>query len=293
MRHCLRTGSVRVRTALTFTLALGTLGPLSAGDRSPDVQPLWMDSEGRPLPFATAAEVESFLGTATVISSKELKSGRTRPLKLLLERDGVRAHAIFRHVDRRMRRPELGDGRRYVELHDGYANDLAAYALDSLMEFHRMPPTVARSVDGRAGSVQLWVEGATTERKRREREGIESPDPVAHQRQLQMMNVFDALIANVDRNLGNMLYDGSGRLLFIDHTRSFVRHQPLGFFDTGLGIERRVWERLSGLQDDEIRARLTHYVGVWQIEDLLDRRRAIVEAFAVAIADQGPVNAFF
>jgi hypothetical protein len=137
------------------------------------------------------------------------------------------------------------------------------------------------------------VEGATTGKKRRAREAIELPDLVVHQQQLQMMNVFDALIANVDRNLGNMLYDASGRLLFIDHTRSFVRHQPLGFFDTGLGIERRVWERLSGLEDEEIRARLVPYVGAWQIEDLLDRRRAIVTAFASAIADQGLVNAFF
>ena len=41
------------------------------------------------------------------------------------------------------------------------------------------------------------------------------------------MRVFDELIANTDRNLGNMLIDRQWKLWLIDHSRAFRLHETL------------------------------------------------------------------
>ena len=58
----------------------------------------WTDADGKPLPFRSDEELLEFLRAAEVKSEERLSSGVTFPTKLLLEKDGVRAHAIFRDV---------------------------------------------------------------------------------------------------------------------------------------------------------------------------------------------------
>ena len=62
-----------------------------------------------------------------------------------------------------------------------------------------------------------------TERTRLE-EKREPPVEQQWKKQLQMMNVFDALVYNTDRNRGNMLITPDWKLWMIDHTRAFRRH---------------------------------------------------------------------
>ena len=41
------------------------------------------------------------------------------------------------------------------------------------------------------------------------------------------MKMLDLLIANVDRNQGNLLYDPDWHLLLIDHSRAFTEKKDL------------------------------------------------------------------
>jgi len=254
--------------------------------------PCWSDAEGQPLPFDSFEAAEAYLREADVVEVRDLGEGTTRPKKLLLERDGIRAHAIFRHVDRVRRNQRLADGSFHLVLSDSFRNDLAAYRLSRLLGFDRVPPVVARSVEGRRGSVQLWIEDGMMEKQRR-RKGLDPPDAVDFARQRQMLDLFDALVCNIDRNLGNILIGPRWTVWYIDQTRTFARYQQAPRVSAGMGVDREVWRRIVGVSDEAIRTGLEPWLSRWQIDDLLQRRRDLVETLGAEIALQGERNAFF
>jgi hypothetical protein len=69
-----------------------------------------------------------------------------------------------------------------------------------------VPPAILRKIDGRSGSLQVWIENSMTE-KTRLRTGTKVMDEARLLPQLQVMMVFDNLIYNSDRHGGNILYD--------------------------------------------------------------------------------------
>ena len=87
-----------------------------------------MGSDGAILPFHGTEEVEEFLRSATVVENDRLKGGSTDKQKLLLDRDGVRAQAVFRYVDL-AKNVHRGDGRTIRFFRDSYRSELAAYRL--------------------------------------------------------------------------------------------------------------------------------------------------------------------
>jgi len=179
---------------------------------------VFYDPDGKPLPFETFEEVEEFLETADIVWKEKLASGTNkRKRKILLEKDGVRTHAILRTGYEVKNSPGGG----FV---DSCHSEVAAYRLSRLLGMESVPPAVAR----KGGSIQIWVEKATTDASRREK-GTEPKDPVAFEQQVQVMGVFDNLIANTDRNPGNILIDGEGKVWFIDHTRSFAGQKELKY----------------------------------------------------------------
>ena len=89
---------------------------------------VWLDAEGAPLPFQSDAEISHFLRTARVVSKRDIDVGINRAEKLLLEKDGTRAHAIFRVVDIEEKHFQLGP-RLYLRFRDSYRNERAAHEL--------------------------------------------------------------------------------------------------------------------------------------------------------------------
>ena len=187
---------------------------------------VFLDAEGKPLPFANDEELLDFLREAEVVDSKDIGEGITRPRRLTLERNGVRARAVFRNVRTEQHVANLPGGQREFLFRDFYGFEPAAYRLGLLLGFDNIPPAALRRLDGKPGSVQVWIEKATTETRRREAEN-ELADPLDWGRQIQMMLIWDALVGNTDRNLGNYLSTPSGQVWMIDHTRSFRRGADL------------------------------------------------------------------
>jgi len=166
---------------------------------------LWAGPDGVPLPMWNDEELVEFLRTAEVIEKKQLGEGVNRPLKVLLERGGVQMHAIFREVNEEIDRVELA-GKRLRFFRDKYIFECAAYELSRLVGIDSVPPAIVRRLDGRRGSLQVWVEDAMTESKRRKR-SIKPPDVQRWNRQIQTMRLWDNLVHNMDRNTGNILID--------------------------------------------------------------------------------------
>lgn len=241
----------------------------------------WFDPDGNPLPFTTDEEVLDFLSGAEIVWKEKLPAGTNKKKrKVLLERDGVRAHAIHRtgyevkHI--------AGGG--FV---DSYESEIAAYLLDRLLWQSSVPPVVRR----KGGSLQLWIEKATTEASRIKADE-EPPDPVAFDHQIKNLRIFDNLIANTDRNPGNILIDSSGKVWFIDHTRSFAGQEDLRYPDAVTGCDEVLWQRLREVTDDEIRAALKGYVGPYT-DALLTRRKLLVDLIKQRIKEQGESSFLF
>ncbi len=137
----------------------------------------WRGPDGARLPFTSPEEVEDFLKTAQVIDVEGIDKGVTNPRRLLLERNGIRMHAIFRGVDVFKSVLRTPDGIK-LDYHDSCRYEYAAYKLSKLLEIGRVPPVVERKLerddfqddrdydklrDTRKGTVQAWVENAMTE----------------------------------------------------------------------------------------------------------------------------------
>lgn len=169
---------------------------------------VWRGPEGSELPFNDFTEVEEFLQTARIEKARVLSSGVTRPIKLGLVKDGVRMNAVVRHVNVFRQRWDSPHGIK-LNFRDSYLFECASYRLGRLLGIDNIPPVVEREVEGRKGTLQVWVEGAMTEVTRKER-GLEPPEPSRWMFQYQVMWLFDNLIFNDDRNKGNILITRAG-----------------------------------------------------------------------------------
>lgn len=234
-------------------------------------------------PWPDRQEVERFLKKARITEHRKIGEGVTKPEKVTLELDGTVRHAIFKRID---------------EPSDNWRSEVAAYELDKLLGLGMVPPTVARSLGGSAGCLQLWVAGTTVDKH----EGP-IPDIDSWRDQVSVMLLFDDLIANVDRHLHNAMISPSGRLMLIDSSRSFRDEAELQndldakvvgtnaqFWGVPYDAARRRFptrypkplvERLRTVSDKEIKDAVDDYVWGWRQKVLLDRRRRIVALLAV------------
>ncbi|MEE8119102.1 MAG: hypothetical protein V3T39_06020, partial [Gammaproteobacteria bacterium] len=169
----------------------------------------------------TDSEIETFLASAEIIQTEEVGMGITRPKRLTLKKNGVLLRAIFKTVEEGMTPEMRGDRRKALDYSDSYRYDVAAYRLDRLLGLNLVPVAVIREVHGVEGVVQHWVENGINEVERRN-QGFEIDSWCRIEDEYELMNLFDALIYNVDRSLANIFYSRSNwRLFLIDHTRSF------------------------------------------------------------------------
>jgi hypothetical protein len=252
----------------------------------------WTDPDGKPLPFKSEDELLVFLRTADVKSEKHLSGGITFPTKVLLEKDGIRADAIFRDVNEERSTPTFGGGRDDLFFRDSYIYEPAAYQMSLLLGLDNVPPATLRRLDGKNGSVQIWVEGAKNGLAL-VKEKLQPPDDQRWNKQLQMMNVFDELVYNTDRNRGNYMITPDWKLWMIDHTRAFRRNPSLMKPDRINQCERGMYQRLKALDEAVVRERLKEYLSVYEIDALLKRRILLLERLDKLIAERGEAKVLY
>jgi hypothetical protein len=253
---------------------------------------VWLDPDGNPLPFTSDEQVIEFLRRARIRSVETLSEGITRPSKVLLERDGLRMHAVHRQVDIEKPVSQMADGTVQLGFRDSFYFEIAAYEMARLLGLDTVPPVTRRTLHGNSGSLQAWVEKSFNDRRRRER-NLEPPDPQAWDRQYSVMRVFDALIANSDRNQGNILIGEGWRLWMIDHTRAFRRDEGLPPPQTLRWCERRLWKRLRELDARAMRNTVGRWIRPNEMRALEIRHRKLIEHFEALIAQNGEANVLY
>ncbi len=277
-------GKAAKKGAVLSMLMVLWVAPLLLADDLSAVEPVrFKGPDGQTLPFTSVEETLDFLRTAEVVSSKRVGKGINNPRKVLLEKDGVRANAVFRDVKVEQFK-KIGPVRDLVR--DNALFEVAAFELSQALGIDAVPPTVERELFGTQGSLQLWLEGALSETKRVQK-NITPPDQRAWALQNQVMLLFDSLIYNDDRNQGNILFDANWRLWMIDHTRGFRRTPYLFSPEAVWFCDSRVWERLQKLDHGTLVAKVGRYLYPKELGAILQRRDLLVSRIQKLIAERG------
>jgi hypothetical protein len=246
----------------------------------------WLDPDGRLLPFRSDGDVLEFLSKAEVIRQKRLSEGINRVHKVLLEHDGVRAHAVFRQVIVQKQQQKGPRGQVILNFRDDCRFEVAAYRLSRILGLKNVPPVLQRKLFGKVGTLQIWVEQTFME-KDRIGKGMKPPDPARHMYQWQIMYLFDHLIHNDDRNQGNILYDSDWNLWMIDHTRAFRPIHQTKSLITLRYCRHDVYRNLKALNAEGLRSEIEGVLGDRQIQALLARRDQIISHVDAEIQKRG------
>jgi hypothetical protein len=278
-------------TTATLSLAPASIGaPATPEQRT--VPHIWLDGSGAPLPFQAHQQILEYLRTAEVVGRKPIGQGTTGAERILLDREGVRARAAFRTVDEIHRGPFENLPRSVPRVRDAAVFECAAYELSEALGLGRVPPTVWRRIGKTTGSVQIWFEGAMTQTEFLGK-AHERPDAARWNLQKHLMYVFDALVANLDRNQGNILVDRDGTLWFIDHTRAFAPTKDLLEPEKITRCSRELWLALRNLDERSVKKRLEPFLTEGEIGALFKRRIALVARIEKLIAAEGEAAVLF
>jgi len=241
----------------------------------------------------TREQIREFLLKAKVVKSKSIPTGVTRPVRLTLSDGTVTHDAAFSAVDEHRQVERFASGRVELDFVDSYKYTLAAYKLAELLGLDGMMPVhVERVWDGQKGALAWWVDTKMTEGTRLKNK-IEVPNPAKWNDQMYRMRVFSQLVADTDRNVGNILIDADWNIWMIDFTRAFRRSRTLLAAGDLKKCDRQLLERLRGLTAEGVAAAARPYIGSAEIEPLLTRRALIVALFDKLVAEKGDAQVLY
>ncbi len=256
----------------------------------------WLGPDGEQLSFRGNEEIEEFLRTAEIVSQKRVGEGINNPLKVLLEKDGIQMYAVFRDVRIQSNERKMKDGTTKYFFRDDARFECAAYELSKLLGLDTVPPAVERKIRGQQGTLQAWVENVTTEKALRKETDVPPSGGIERWRwimQRQNIYIFDNLIYNEDRNLGNILIEPDWKLWMIDHTRAFRRWKALMNPEQVQFAERSLWEKLQALDETEVRAKLQNFINPAEMNGLIERTSLLVDHIQRLIDDRGERDVLF
>jgi len=263
----------------------------------PAALPLFAQAPAPPVPVAAPAtvaapaavgakiwlgrhvEFEDFIRTAKIDRVDKVPIGVTKPERGFFAPGGLAASAAVKHLP-------MGQRAGFWE---AYKSEIAAYQVDRLLGLDMVPPTVERRVGSDLASVQLWVEGC---KHVKDVDQSSCPRPIDWAKQVCRQRIFDNLIANIDRNAGNLLVDGEWNLVLIDHSRAFAADR-MPFEKEMTRVDRAFFEKLKALDE----AGLMNAVRPWVLGDgpvrgILKRRDKIVALIEKLARERGEAAVF-
>ncbi len=222
---------------------------------------------------------EAFLKTAEIARIDDVPIGVTRPKRaFFIETTPVRS-AAWKPLPPGVRRG----------YYESYKSEVAAYELDKLLEMHMVPPVVERSHKGELGAAIWWIEPV---KGWKADSPVKGPEP-EWSKQISRMKLFDQLIANIDRNQGNLLYDNDWHLMLIDHSRAFTTRASLDGIAAPVLIERDLWRRIDALTAADLERALGPWVGAKERQAMLARRDKMRSDIARMVRSKGDASVFF
>jgi hypothetical protein len=224
-------------------------------------------------------EFEEYLKNAKVVRMEDIPVGVTKPKRAFFEPGGPVGSAAVKHLP-------MGQRSGFWE---AYKSEIAAYELDRLLGLDMVPVTVERRVGSDLASAQLWVEGC---KLLKDVDQKACPRPIEWAKQVCRQRVFDNLVANIDRNAGNMLVDGEWNIILIDHSRAFASDR-MPFEKEMTRIDREMFARMKALDEASLMKRVRPWVlGDGPVRGILKRRDRIVADFEKLARERGEAAVF-
>jgi hypothetical protein len=237
----------------------------------------------------TDAEREQYLLHADVVKQKGAPGGITGSYRATLKLGDFQHDAHIQPHDEYKAQLQLGSGLE-LDFRDTWRNNVAAYRIDRMLGLGMIPVTVVRTDkrSGKPASYTWWVDDVLMVERERYEKKIRAPNPTEWNRQIFVVRIFDQLIYNFDRNLGNLVIDNSWRIWMIDHTRAFKIFKELrdakNLSDT---CEADLLARLRTLEKPALVEATKDLLTEGQVDGLLGRRDTIVQVYAQRIAAKG------
>ena len=244
-------------------------------------------------PVLTDAEIEAFLRDADVVRTKGISKGVTGSIRATLSDGKITHDAHIQIIDESKREFQTARGTEF-NFRDSWMFNVAGYKLDRLIGLNMVPVSVSRRYRSKPAAFTWWIDDVMMDEGERLKKKISPPDLNLWNQQTQMVYLFDQLIYNVDRNMGNLVITNSWRLWAIDHTRAFRTHDTLKTPGSVTRCDRQVFERLKQLDEATLKREMGSVLDQWQIRSLLARRDAIVAKLEkigpAALFDRQPVG---
>jgi hypothetical protein len=241
----------------------------------------------------TREQIRDFLATAKILKGTQTPRGVTRPMRVTLS-DGTLTHdAAFSPVDERRSIERFPSGRVEFDFVDSYKYTLAAYRVAELVGLdHMMPVHVEREWRGHKGALSWWIDAVMDEGDRLKKK-MHPPRPDEWNQQVYRMRVFAQLVADTDRNLGNLLIDAEWKAWMIDFTRAFRKSKTVLAPADLTKCDREVLQKLRTLTTEQVAAATKPYVGPLEIAALMGRRDQIVGIFDRLITEKGESHVLY
>ncbi len=261
--------------SIALALLVLAVPRMAAPQDATPTAPLSLAAHAVPSVTLGLPEQEQFLLTARVSRIQNVKKGVTGTRRATLT-DGSSTHDVsIQTIDESKTRFE---STRRIEFNfrDYWGYNVAAYRLGRMLGLDMVPPSVQRPFRGSSAAFTWWIDDVVMDEQQRSKAQALPPDRTYWNDQIHVMRVFDELVANTDRNQGNMLIDKHWKLWLIDHTRGFRVTAGLQKPQIIRRCERSLLERMKSLTLDDLKAELGRYLNDGEMQALLKRRDRLV-----------------
>jgi len=220
-------------------------------------------------------EQEVFLRSAPIHKVRGVKAGVTGTQRASLSAGRIAHDASIQTIDeakltfQSARRTELN-------FRDYWGYNVAAYRLGVMLGLDNIPVSVARPFNSRPAAFTWWVDDVLMDERARVAQSVKPPAPASWSAQVHVMRVFDELIANTDRNQGNMLIDRDWKLWLIDHSRAFRLNETLQTPMHVRRCDRALLTQMKALTRKAVDEELGDYLTSSERDALLRRRDVLV-----------------
>lgn len=227
--------------------------------------------------------LEKALRECKVVSIEKDEPGRTSPWVITFAEGCAVQRALFRYVDRPRPQP----------MADSYKYDIAAYELTKLLGVEMIPPVVEREIEGRKGTLQVFLENCIREKDRR-RKKLEPPHPKAFSNALEETKVLENLTYDECQDADDLyVHRDDWRVCRVDFSEAFA---PMPELLPGCDItvcSRKLYDGLLKLDEETVKSALRRYLSDEEIGALLIRRSLLVEKIKTLIGEKGEEAVLF
>jgi hypothetical protein len=267
---------VPMKTSMSMTVPILFFVALGPGNL------IWPQPGGEEISRMEA--LEKVLREAKVEKTeKEILGGRTGPWLITLNAGSVKQRAVFRYVDRPRPHPTP----------DSYQYDIAAYVLTKHLGIELIPPVVEREIQGRKGTLQVFLENCIRE-KDRKRKKLEPPNPKAFSNALEEVKVLENLTHDECQDADHTyVHRDDWRVWRFDFSEAFA---PISELIPGCEItvcSRRFFQGLLKLDEVAVKSSLGRYLSSEEIGALLTRKDLIIAKIKALIAENGEEAVLF